>query len=433
MADTVSRRAYIARETTPGTRKPPNIWTRGLNLRIQAQNTQAQVRPSGLIVATERPTIMKWSLFTIAENSYLDYRSCIYPLAGMMGLPTTSTPGGATNAREHLFTLDTAGLTARQAFSIASGFPGGTAEEALRCVWDAFSFGFTRNALPSISGGGYGRTSDFEATLGVNEVNTLVIDATGGTFPITVNGQTASGIAYNAATSAVQSALEGLSNVAPGDVTVTGTAGNYTLTWGGALANSNITISTSSASLTGGAATATLATTQAGGITAIDVAAIVPPELDAYIDPTPGALGTTRVDIKQADVAFTGLTTPDWRINSALSSYKKDILQVPTLTCNVVTPNSDGSDSEFDSRQAYLDLLNQETLYIRLKATGPEIESGQTFLFQVDMAVKAGDNMAQLADMEGFETLPLPLVLVHDATMGTALKVLVRSDIQSVA
>ncbi|MCU1640914.1 MAG: hypothetical protein JWN03_1189 [Nocardia sp.] len=53
---------------------------------------------------------------------------------------------------------------------------------------------------------------------------------TGGTFPLTFNGQTATGIAYNAAASAVQTALEALSTIGTGNVTVTGSAGGpYTV------------------------------------------------------------------------------------------------------------------------------------------------------------------------------------------------------------
>ncbi|MGV9744591.1 hypothetical protein ACWDTG_06715 [Rhodococcus zopfii] len=48
---------------------------------------------------------------------------------------------------------------------------------------------------------------------------------TGGTFTLTVGGQTTAGIAYNAAASAVQSALEALSTVGAGKATVTGSAG----------------------------------------------------------------------------------------------------------------------------------------------------------------------------------------------------------------
>lgn len=70
--------------------------------------------------------------------------------------------------------------------------------------------------------------------------------ATAGTFTLTVGGQTTAGIAYNAAASAVKSALEALSTVGAGNATVTGT-GPYsvTLTNGGTLTGSG-------AGLTGG-------------------------------------------------------------------------------------------------------------------------------------------------------------------------------------
>lgn len=52
---------------------------------------------------------------------------------------------------------------------------------------------------------------------------TVAVVADGGTFPLTFGGQTTAGIAWNAAPSAVQSALETLSSVGAGNVTVTGT------------------------------------------------------------------------------------------------------------------------------------------------------------------------------------------------------------------
>lgn len=60
-----------------------------------------------------------------------------------------------------------------------------------------------------------------------NEIQTVSFTGapTGGTFTLSFRGQTTSGIAYNANAAAVQSALEALSNIAPGDVTVTGGSG----------------------------------------------------------------------------------------------------------------------------------------------------------------------------------------------------------------
>lgn len=75
---------------------------------------------------------------------------------------------------------------------------------------------------------------------GTSEVQTVTITGTptGGTFTLTYSGQTTAAIAYNAAASAVQAALVALSNIAPGDVTVSGSAGGpYTVTFAAALGN----------------------------------------------------------------------------------------------------------------------------------------------------------------------------------------------------
>lgn len=58
----------------------------------------------------------------------------------------------------------------------------------------------------------------------------IVVVGGGGTFRLTYNGQTTANIDYGATTSAVQSALAALSSVGTGNVTVTGSANNYTAT-----------------------------------------------------------------------------------------------------------------------------------------------------------------------------------------------------------
>ncbi|MFG2532714.1 hypothetical protein ACGFR7_32810, partial [Streptomyces sp. NPDC048516] len=103
-----------------------------------------------------------------------------------------------------------------------------------------------------------------------NEVQTVTITGspTGGTFTLTWNSQTTAAIAYNATAATVRTALEALSNIAPGDVTVTGSAGGpYTVTFGGANLGDDVAQMTASgASLTGGSSPAvSVATTTAGG------------------------------------------------------------------------------------------------------------------------------------------------------------------------
>lgn len=105
--------------------------------------------------------------------------------------------------------------------------------------------------------GPYAGTSD--------EVQTVTEGGSGLTsFTLTYSGQTTVSIAAAATAAVVQAALEGLSNIAPGDVTVTGANGGpYTVTFGGSLADTNVAQMT--ATPTGGTGTVTVATQTAGG------------------------------------------------------------------------------------------------------------------------------------------------------------------------
>jgi len=105
-----------------------------------------------------------------------------------------------------------------------------------------------------------------EGGVGSSEAQTITLGAgnTGGTFTITYSGQTTAAIAYNASAADVQTALENLSNLAPGDVIVTKSGLVYTIQFGGTLENTNVAAVTTTPSLTGGANTATVATTIAG-------------------------------------------------------------------------------------------------------------------------------------------------------------------------
>lgn len=103
---------------------------------------------------------------------------------------------------------------------------------------------------------------------GTNEVQTISISGTptGGTFSLTYNGQTTAALAYNAATSVVQTALQGLSTIGAGNATVTGTAGtSYVVTFVGALAATNTPAIVAVGTFTGGTTPAIAVATTTGG------------------------------------------------------------------------------------------------------------------------------------------------------------------------
>lgn len=108
-----------------------------------------------------------------------------------------------------------------------------------------------------------------------SEVQTITVDATGGNWTITFNGETTGNIPTNSSAATVQAALEATSAIDPGDVTVTrsGSANSYvyTLTFAGQYLGKNVPACTTGAgSLTGGAGTATVATSTGGGGTVSD-------------------------------------------------------------------------------------------------------------------------------------------------------------------
>lgn len=100
-------------------------------------------------------------------------------------------------------------------------------------------------------------TTAGSASPATNEVQTITLTsghvATGGTFTITYDGQTTSAIAYDADAATIDTALEALSNIGVGDVSVSGTLNTgITVTFTGTLAATNVAeMTVSFASTTG--------------------------------------------------------------------------------------------------------------------------------------------------------------------------------------
>lgn len=89
---------------------------------------------------------------------------------------------------------------------------------------------------------------------GVNEIQRVSIPAatSGGTFTLTFQGEETAAIAYDASAATIQTALEALSNIAAGDVSVGGASPTWTVEFQQAYANVNVPLLTGDgSSLTG--------------------------------------------------------------------------------------------------------------------------------------------------------------------------------------
>lgn len=138
--------------------------------------------------------------------------------------------------------------------------------------------------LTKNANGQYERFTGAGSGTDTDEVQTLTIDATGGTFTLTFDGETTDPIAENAAAATVQTALENLSNLNPDDVTVTGSAGGpYTITFGGDYAGRNVPeLTADDAELTGGAGTAVVETDTAGDPGTRTIAGVLAYDVEFY-------------------------------------------------------------------------------------------------------------------------------------------------------
>lgn len=109
------------------------------------------------------------------------------------------------------------------------------------------------------------------APSGTNEVQTVSITGTptGGTYTLSMYAETTAPITYNTNAAGVQTKLLELSAFDTGDVVVTGTYPNFTLTFGGRYAAQNVAQVTATSALTGGTTpNVTTATTTPGVRTA---------------------------------------------------------------------------------------------------------------------------------------------------------------------
>lgn len=136
---------------------------------------------------------------------------------------------------------------------------------------DAVNFSLAGAKSKDGSAWGVGPYNVVLGATGTNEVQTVTITGTptGGNFTLTFSGQTTANIAHNATSGAVQTALEALSNIAPGDVVVTGGPGPgtpYVVTFGGAYGKTNVPVMTAAHTFTGGTTPNVAVTTTTEGV-----------------------------------------------------------------------------------------------------------------------------------------------------------------------
>jgi hypothetical protein len=354
----------------------------------------------------------------------IDFNESLYMLASLLNndpAPATIVGGKRWTFRPSYNSPDDPMF-----FTIELGDPN-EAERLMNAIMIDGTWTFNRRS-PQFKGKMIGTLMDFAAPLTVgpaaNAVQTITIGGApaGGTFAITYNGLTIN-VAYNIATTALQTALEGMANIGTGNVIVSGTAGtSYVLTFGGALTHTFINPMTVDGSLlTGGTSpTATIAQTALGSgaaPTQLPIQPILGSYLDVFLDTSYGALGTTYLERDfSLEMALTGRFGPIWPMRTANPSYATTVELVPKSSVKLIME----ADTEGKTTLGYL--RAGSVFYVRLQASGPTLGTGTKYRLRMDMPLRVRAPGA-FNDQEGVRALEYDCVLIADPTAGYPISV----------
>lgn len=368
----------------------------GVNISLNPQAEFQLFRARGFNIPTTSVPQKLWANGT--WNGIVDYNQIIYPLSGLIGLVTTSdtpdTPGGATNARSWLFAPVSSGRDPHpKSFTIEEGD-----EDAVQVgeglKFSSFGLEWTNDAS-NMTGNIFARFPiDNEPLTTKTDEEQQIAESgavTAGTFTITYSAQTTAAIDFDATAAEIQTALEALSNLAPGDVVVSGGPiylAPVIIIFQGTLAGTNVSaITVDSTGLTGGTYVPTTLTAGGADVSSIAQSPVSRMHVDIFVDDTFAAIGDTKVTQAYAgDFRIGDKVQPFWALNTDYDSFQSTVRLAPDVTCSFSTPHN------AQSRALYNAVRSNPWKFVRLLATGNEIDTGvNNETIRADVACKFGN------------------------------------------
>lgn len=400
---------------TPGTLVKPNRQMLSLSIEPTPSIDVRTFRPRGNKHVT---VAVKGKDYTTAKISGpATYTEAIYPFAAILTDPTV---GSAGTGGTFTYAPSSTAADSPRAMTVEVGGTGRASRFSYGLV-NKFGYTITRASF------------DFDGTMMGQKylddrVRYITASGTvsGGTFTITVGGNTTSGQAFGVAAATLQSQLEGLASVGTGNVTVTALGGAlptgvYSVAFADSIDLTTCTLS--SASLTGGGSYTFLRT--ATGATALALSPIVPEHVSVYIDAASGNIGTTKitnlteikVELERYDMF--------WPIDAAVSSFKE---HVETPITGKVSMKGEAAGTFANLMQA---LRAGATRFVRVQAIDPvAYDTGEYRTFRHDFAIKLA-SPGDMGDESGVLTTNFEAEIAYDGTWGKATQLYIKNELSA--
>lgn len=416
----VYRTMHIGPEVTPGTEVSPTKKLASLSFSPTPNPTVNTFAPAGYLFDTVASTNGEQTDFSLTGLGVYDEMP--YFWASLLKDTTPTTPGG-TLPRLWVFDMNSNSPNVQQTYSYEIGDSVRASRGAgLQIVQGNIAVNFRQGM--QLSGNAIGTK--------LLDDKTTYITITGGTpttgtWDLTVNGQTASGLSKTITANALQTAIEALSNVAPGDVTVSGGAlgtAPLTLKWAGALATTEIVVSATDSFDAGDISVSRMYPVT----TTADLVPITGQSFNYYTATSyAGLSGASKLTrLFNYGLQIGNRAAPIYPMNTDYNgTYAATIENKPSTQVTF----SVGADSTGLGFLA--NLRANDTIFLRARADGAtdSIESGYAYYHQIDQAVKLTKPSEVKSGDGGIAQIDFTGIIVHDATWGKGLSVTVQNKL----
>ena len=252
-------------------------------------------------------------------------------------------------------------------------------------------------------------------------VQSVRVTGATGTFTLSYQGQTTGAIARNAPASAVQTALEALSTIGPGNVSVIGGGGEYVIAFKGALRDAEHT--TLSGAGTGCSVVIGNAASPGGGeVTAVGLAPVSPTQVSVYLGNS--FLGMEKLTrLLEVTLQVQERHLPVFTLDDSEPSFSGTVEGAGDPTARITVVQNSEADLYMQR------LRNRTQQWCRIVANGPEIEAGFNHRLEITFPCKFAS--AGRGDSDGAYTGTYELRAIYDEAAGYGLKVVVDTDLAS--
>ncbi len=392
-------------EATPGTLVQATKLFQSIGFTVTVKPEIEEFRPDGS--KSNGLTVYVRDMTDIKVSGKPTYDEMTYLLAMLFGDVAPTNP--AAGAYVRTYAMNNYGADPFKTLTLDMGANNFWYRAGYMFLKD-FNFKVTNKGV-ELDGSGMAQTLDMTPVASSSSATyTFTVTATGGTFTVTKGVATTAALTFNITASALQTALEGLSTIGAGNVTVSKTGNVYTIGFINSLADQTVTITVGTGSLTGG--TGTLAAVQTGTtLTTLPLKPIMLTHFDIYLEDSYAALtGATPLSRGfNCEFNLTNKSDVVKPIRSTVTSFDGVVETAPTIECKL-TVAADGV-----GRGLLTTMRGNGTKYLRLKAVGGTISGAEKYGLTIDACLNVKD-LSGPEDAEGIYALNWTFSVINDAT-----------------